>query len=203
MRRILLVEDELEFRLTTQLMLELEGFQVDCAEDGAAAVEMASQHQYDCILMDIGLPKLDGIKACKAIKQDQAQNNRSYLTPIVAMTESTQMKQLDNCIDAGMTKILFKPVKLLLLQRLIRSLSVEECITSLSVRTTQPIFRRVKLHNTLDRYHRSTSKKITSETISARICEPVVSQKGYEVNTESQDELKTMELPPFFMGHNH
>jgi CheY-like chemotaxis protein len=122
MKRILLVEDELEFRLIIQLMLELLGCQVDCAPDGQAAIEMACQGQYDCILMDIGLPKLDGIKACKAIKQHQSRENTFPKALIVALTESAQIEHLDKCIEAGMTTVLFKPLKSGPLQRLINSL---------------------------------------------------------------------------------
>ncbi|MBA3535800.1 MAG: response regulator [Tatlockia sp.] len=85
MKHILLVEDELEFRLIIQLMLELLGCQVDCAPDGEAAIEMAYHNEYDCILMDIGLPKLDGIKACKAIKQLQRPENLYHSPPVVVV----------------------------------------------------------------------------------------------------------------------
>jgi CheY-like chemotaxis protein len=128
MKRILLVEDEFEFRLIIQFMLELLGCQVDCAADGKAAVEMACHHRYDCILMDIGLPKLDGFKACQAIKQHQ--ENSFSSTPVVALTELTQVEHLDRCIDVGMTTILFKPVQSRPLQRLIKSLDFVEVMES-------------------------------------------------------------------------
>ncbi len=123
MKRILLVEDEFEFRLIIQFMLELFGCQVDFAQEGQAAVEMAVIHQYDCILMDIGLPKLDGFKACKAIKKYKIAKN-SFPTPIVALTEITEINHLDRCIDAGMTMFLFKPIQAQPLQRLIHSLDL-------------------------------------------------------------------------------
>src|SRR5436190_4702320 len=125
MKRILLVEDELESRLVIQLMLQLLDCEVDCAFDGCAGVEMAHDYSYDCILMDIGLPKLDGISACKAIKAQQIRDH-SFKTPIVAMTELNQIKVLDSYIEAGMLAILFKPLKLGSLKKLIKSLPVHD-----------------------------------------------------------------------------
>ncbi|MBA2653183.1 MAG: response regulator [Tatlockia sp.] len=124
MKRILLVEDELESRLIIQFMLEVLGCQVDCAHDGEVAVEMACHRHYHCILMDIGLPKLDGLKACKIIKQHQAQGRSCPLTPIVALTELMQIEHLDDCLEAGMKTILFKPLQPRPVQRLVESLHV-------------------------------------------------------------------------------
>ncbi|WP_040916704.1 response regulator, partial [Legionella tunisiensis] len=73
MKQILLVEDELETRLVIHLMLHLRQYEVDFAEDGQAAVKMANNKEYDCILMDIGLPKMSGIDACLAIRHNEVQ----------------------------------------------------------------------------------------------------------------------------------
>ncbi|MBA2651114.1 MAG: response regulator [Tatlockia sp.] len=139
MKRILLVEDELESRLIIQFMLEVLGCQVDCAHDGEEAVEMACHRHYHCILMDIGLPKLDGFKACKLIKQHQAQGRSCPLTPIVALTELMQIEHLDNCLEAGMRTILFKPLQARPVQRLVDSLRVVE-ITG-NTKALKPRFR--------------------------------------------------------------
>ncbi len=118
---ILLVEDELETRLMIQLMLHLCKCRVDFAEDGLTAVKLACTYQYDCILMDVGLPKLNGIDATIAIKQYQAQKNSLKATPIIAITENAQSNEIEKCIEVGMNTILIKPIKSQYLDRLIAS----------------------------------------------------------------------------------
>lgn len=109
-KHILLVEDERISRFVTQLLLELLDCRVDLAHDGKIAVQLACAQRYDMILMDIGLPKLDGITACKAIKSYQAKQSDLKPTPIVAITANTDTSQLDKYLQAGMKAILFKPV---------------------------------------------------------------------------------------------
>ncbi|MBA3537301.1 MAG: response regulator, partial [Tatlockia sp.] len=102
------------------------------------AIEMAFHNEYDCILMDIGLPTLDGVKTCKAIKQLQRPENLYHSPPVVALTESSQIEHLDKCIDAGMTTILFKPVQSRPLQRLIKSLELGELLEGSPMLQTFP-----------------------------------------------------------------
>ena len=67
---ILVVEDEKKVASFIQRGLEGEGFTVDVANDGESGVELGSKNNYDLILMDVMLPKMDGLEAVKAcIKQ--------------------------------------------------------------------------------------------------------------------------------------
>ena len=70
LKNILLVEDELEARLNIDLLLHLNPCQVDFANDGLSAISKAGTQHYDCILMDLSLPILDGIEASKVIKKN-------------------------------------------------------------------------------------------------------------------------------------
>ena len=124
-KQILLVEDELETRLIIHLMLHLRQFEVDFAEDGQAAVKMANNKKYDYILMDIGLPKLSGIDACIAIRNNEAQKMQLKVTPIIAISERVQLPEIEQCLEVGMNAILLKPIQPQCFERLITSLEKE------------------------------------------------------------------------------
>ena len=104
--RILLVEDEPINREIAREMLEELSFHVDLAEDGEQAVRMATRMGYDLILMDLRLPRLDGIAATTAIRRLEWH----AATPIVAMTADAFAEDGAACIAAGMNDHLSKPV---------------------------------------------------------------------------------------------
>jgi DNA-binding response OmpR family regulator len=68
MYNILIVDDEIKIREILKEYAEFEGFSADMAGDGFEAVSMAKEHQYDLIIMDIMMPKLDGFSAVKKIR---------------------------------------------------------------------------------------------------------------------------------------
>ena len=67
--RILVVEDEKKVASFIQRGLEGEGFTVDVAYDGESGVELGAKNSYDLILMDVMLPKMDGLSAVKALRE--------------------------------------------------------------------------------------------------------------------------------------
>ena len=67
--RILVVDDEANIRLVVREYAEFEGYEVDEAENGMEAVEKVRAADYDVIIMDIMMPRLDGFSACKEIKK--------------------------------------------------------------------------------------------------------------------------------------
>lgn len=67
--RILIVDDEANIRLVVREYAEFEGYEVDEAENGMEAVEKVRAADYDVIVMDIMMPRLDGFSACKEIKK--------------------------------------------------------------------------------------------------------------------------------------
>lgn len=69
MYKILVVDDEENIREVLKEYAEFEGYEVDEAEDGRDAVEMAKNNDYDIIIMDIMMPRLDGYSACKEIRK--------------------------------------------------------------------------------------------------------------------------------------
>ncbi len=69
MNRILVVDDETNIRLVVKEYAEFEGYEVQEAENGMQAIEMVKNSDFDVIIMDVMMPKLDGYSACKEIKK--------------------------------------------------------------------------------------------------------------------------------------
>jgi PAS domain S-box-containing protein len=101
--RVLLVEDEPINREVAQMLLEEAGLQVDTAEDGQIAVDLAARTGYALILMDMQLPQLDGLAATQRIR---ATGQR---VPIVAMTANAFAEDRQRCLAAGMDDYVCKP----------------------------------------------------------------------------------------------
>ncbi|MDO9224441.1 MAG: ATP-binding protein [Pseudomonadota bacterium] len=105
--RILLAEDEPINQEVSIRLLEEVGFIVDLAENGEQAVAMAEQGRYDLILMDMQMPKLNGVDATRAIRVLPGHEH----TPILAMTANAFDEDRRTCIDAGMNDHIGKPVE--------------------------------------------------------------------------------------------
>ena len=104
--RVLLAEDEPINQEVSRGLLEEVGLVVDLAEDGVVAVNMAKATNYALILMDMQMPLLDGVDACKAIRLCPGREN----TPILAMTANAFEEDRQRCFEAGMNDHIAKPV---------------------------------------------------------------------------------------------
>jgi two-component system, sensor histidine kinase and response regulator len=103
--RVLLVEDEPINREIALSVLDDVGQLVDVAEDGLAAIEMVEQTDYDLVLMDMQMPRLDGLEATRCIR---AMPDRERL-PIIAMTANAFVEDRASCLAAGMSDFIAKP----------------------------------------------------------------------------------------------
>lgn len=103
--RILLVEDEPINQKVVQLMLDNVGCHYDSAGSGSEALSLATQSDYDLILMDIQLPDLNGIEVTKQLR------SKGVTTPIVATTAYSFEDELDTFIASGMNDVLLKPFR--------------------------------------------------------------------------------------------
>ena len=69
MARILIVDDEVNIRKVVREYAEFEGYEVEEAENGMEAVKLCQENDYDLIIMDVMMPRLDGYSACKEIRK--------------------------------------------------------------------------------------------------------------------------------------
>ncbi len=113
---ILLVEDEPIPMLIHQLMLADLGYKkVDTAKNGQQALCL-SANQYDLILMDIGLPDLNGFEVTSNIRQKEYSNKQAY---IVGLTAYSLEEIKNKCLMTGMDEVISKPITAVQLRQLL------------------------------------------------------------------------------------
>ena len=98
---VLTVEDDPIARADLRLVLEDAGFSVSAARDGIEAVDLARETRPDAILLDLGLPRLDGVEVTRRILAERA-------VPIVALT-GRSMDLAHRAVEAGATSFVLKP----------------------------------------------------------------------------------------------
>ena len=103
--RVLIAEDETIIRLDLRSLLEANGFKV-CAEarDGIEAIELASTFQPDLMVMDVKMPRLDGIEAARRIVAERP-------VPVVMLTAFGQEELVARAVEAGVFGYLAKPFR--------------------------------------------------------------------------------------------
>lgn len=105
--QVLLVEDEVINREMAEILLaDVVGFVVDVAEDGLAAIACAQAKTYDLVLMDMQMPKMDGLAATRALRALPSYAD----VPILAMTANAFPEDRAHCLAAGMNDHLAKPI---------------------------------------------------------------------------------------------
>ena len=105
-RQILLAEDDGFNQEIGSLLLQEVGLLVDIADDGEVAIRMAAQKSYDLILMDMQMPKVDGLQATRSIRA----SGTGQSVPIVAMTANAFAEDRTRCLEAGMNDFVTKPI---------------------------------------------------------------------------------------------
>ena len=104
-QRVLIVDDEPVNREVAKMLLEDSGLVIDTAEDGAKAITLVQETAYAAILMDMQMPKLNGLEATRAIRQIPGYGHIS----IIAMTANAFAEDKARCFAAGMNDFLIKP----------------------------------------------------------------------------------------------
>jgi CheY-like chemotaxis protein/HPt (histidine-containing phosphotransfer) domain-containing protein len=111
--RILLVEDNEFSQQVGRELLEAEGAAVQVAGNGAEALELMRRQRFDCVLMDVQMPVMDGFEATRRIRADPALRG----TMVIAMTANAGVEDRARCMAAGMNEFLAKPIAPELLYR--------------------------------------------------------------------------------------
>ena len=102
--RVLLAEDNPVNQEVGMALLQIAGIEVDLADDGATAVELALRTPYGAVLMDMQMPGMDGLAATRELRR------RGLATPIIAMTANAFGDDRAACLAAGMDDHVAKPV---------------------------------------------------------------------------------------------
>ncbi|ESK92768.1 putative response regulator receiver protein [Moniliophthora roreri MCA 2997] len=101
--RVLLVDDDAVSRKLSSKFLQVFGCKIDVAVDGVGAVNKMNLEKYDLVLMDIVMPKLDGVSATSLIRKFD------HMTPIISMTSNAKPNEIMTYYSSGMNDILPKP----------------------------------------------------------------------------------------------
>jgi two-component system response regulator TctD len=114
--RILLVEDNRELAEWLQRMLQRERYAVECAHDGADANERLRSHSYDLVVLDLGLPSMEGEEVLRRLRA------RDVETPVLVLTARNTMQERIGTLDRGADDYMIKPFEIGELEARIRVL---------------------------------------------------------------------------------
>src|SRR5919106_2596610 len=100
--RVLVVEDDAEIADVLRRMLRQEGHEVRSAADGLEALEAAEEFIPDLVVLDLGLPRLDGVEVCRRLRNESD-------APILILTDRTEVEDRVGGLDSGADRYLVKP----------------------------------------------------------------------------------------------
>ncbi|MEA4894845.1 MAG: response regulator transcription factor [Oscillospiraceae bacterium] len=121
--RILVVDDEKTLVKGIKFNLENEGYEVDCCYDGETAVEMAKSTEYDLIILDLMMPKLDGLEVCMQIREFST-------VPVIMLTAKSEDTDKLIGFEYGADDYITKPFNILELKARVRALLRRSTIQS-------------------------------------------------------------------------
>lgn len=115
--KLLLVEDDLDLIQVVDKILKINGYIVDCANDGLEALDYLKVNTYDLVIMDVMMPKMDGITALKRIRADKNS------VPVLLLTAKAMTDDKIEGLDSGADDYLTKPFQMRELLARIRALT--------------------------------------------------------------------------------
>jgi two-component system, sensor histidine kinase and response regulator len=145
---ILLVEDNPINRRLAQHVLEKQGHRVLALDNGAAALEMLERRHFDLVLMDVQMPRMDGIETTTAIRNREKTTGEHI--PIVALTAHAMVGDRERCLQAGMDGYLIKPIQPAMLLEAVERLQSDSAGRSQSGRADKVVLDRAALLDRVD-----------------------------------------------------
>lgn len=106
---VLVAEDNVVNQKLAVALLKKKGHRVSVASDGVEAVDLVASNRFDVILMDVQMPRLDGLEATREIRKNEPTNRR---TPIIALTAHAGSEDRDKCLASGMDRFVSKPIRI-------------------------------------------------------------------------------------------
>lgn len=103
--KILIADDELRLRKVVSMHIKKSGYEVIEANNGRHALELAKEKNPDIIVLDIMMPEMDGIEACRAIKADPNLKDK----PVILLTAKAESQDIEAGMKAGAVEYLTKP----------------------------------------------------------------------------------------------
>ncbi len=156
--KILVVDDEKLLVKGVKFNLEHEGYQVDTAFDGETAVELAKENSYDLIILDLMMPKMDGLEACMNIRTFSS-------IPIIMLTARSEDTDKLIGFEYGADDYITKPFNILELKARVRALLRRSAITSAQTTVSAQISSG---HITIDTEQRTVLKNNELVELTAR-----------------------------------
>ena len=146
-KKALIVEDNEINQLVTSQMLESIGFDIDIANDGLEAVDMANKSNYDIIFMDLQMPNMDGFEATKKIREF----NKN--TPIVALSAAVMDKDKELTSLAGMNNHLAKPLIRSELESILKQYFEMELIDNKLNKSSTIFIKGINISSVIENYN--------------------------------------------------
>ena len=104
--RILVVDDEPAVRESLRRALQLEGYEVELAGDGQEALDRLSENAVDAVVLDVSMPRLDGLETCRRLR------SQGSALPVLMLTARDEVADRVAGLDAGADDYLVKPFAL-------------------------------------------------------------------------------------------
>jgi two-component system, OmpR family, response regulator MprA len=114
--KLLVVDDDPALARTLRVALGLEGYEVECAVDGAEALQRLGAARFDAVVLDVSMPRLDGLAVCRRMRE------RRDRTPVLMLTARDAIDDRVSGLDAGADDYLVKPFALDELNARVRAL---------------------------------------------------------------------------------
>ena len=146
---ILVVDDQAATRMLIRKYLESDGYRVLEVASGEEAIQLAKQSELGGILLDLKLPGIDGIEACREIRKLV----QHKLTPVLIITATDKIDALSEAFDAGCDDFIVKPINRIVLRARLKG----------HIQRTELYYQLETVRKTLDRYVSPQTQKIVEQ----------------------------------------